>query len=193
MLYFDGSALNGHWGELDVTDCEDVVHFLVRQGWADGARVAIRGGSAGGFTTLSALTRSRVFAVGASHYGIGDLRALARDTHKFESRYLDSLIGDPQLLLERSPIQHVAQLSCPVIFFQGSEDRVVPPAQARDMVAALRAKGLPVAYVEFPGEGHGFRQAANVERALSCEYAFYCRVFGIDPAETVPDLEISNL
>jgi dipeptidyl aminopeptidase/acylaminoacyl peptidase len=187
------NALYGRWGELDVADCEDAVHHLVRQGLVDGRRVAIRGGSAGGFTTLCALTRSRLFGAGASHYGIGDLRTLARDTHKFESRYLDSLIGDGRLLVERSPIHNVDQLTCPVIFFQGSEDRVVPPGQARDMVAVLRAKKLPVAYLEFPGEGHGFRQAANVERALACEYAFYCRVFGIEPAETLTDLEISNL
>ncbi|MFN2166312.1 MAG: alpha/beta hydrolase family protein, partial [Anaerolineae bacterium] len=186
-------ALYGRWGELDVSDCEDAVDHLVKQGLADRHRVAIRGGSAGGFTTLCALTQSRAFGAGASHYGIGDLRALARDTHKFESRYLDSLLGSEQLLEERSPIHHVDRLSCPVIFFQGSDDRVVPPAQAREMVAALRAKQLPVAYLEFPGEGHGFRQAANVERALACEYAFYCRVFGIEPAETLPDLEISNL
>ena len=186
-------ALDGQWGVIDVTDCEDGVNWAIGQGLADSRRVAIRGGSAGGFTTLCALTRSRVFSAGASHYGIGDLAALARDTHKFESRYLQRLIGAPENLQTRSPINHVDNLGCPVIFFQGTDDRVVPPNQARTMVAALNRKGLPVAYVEFAGEGHGFRQATNVERALASEYAFYCRVFAIATTEDLPELEISNL
>jgi len=186
-------GLDGRWGQVDVTDCEDAVNWLVNHGLADRNRVVVRGGSAGGFTTLCALTRSRLFSAGASHYGIGDLNALARDTHKFESRYLHRLIGDLDALTERSPINHLDHLNCPVIFFQGSEDRVVPPNQARDMVAALNHKDLPVAYLEFAGEGHGFRRAENVERALASEYAFYCRVFGIIPAENLPDLEIKNL
>ncbi len=186
-------ALNGQWGILDVTDCEDAVNWVVGRGLADSRRVVIRGGSAGGFTTLRALTHSRVFSAGASHYGIGDLTALANDTHKFESHYLQRLIGDPAELASRSPIRHVDRLSCPVIFFQGTDDRVVPPNQAREMVAALHRNALPVAYLEFPGEGHGFRQATNVARALASEYAFYCRVFQIVPSETLPDLEIDNL
>lgn len=185
-------ALDGQWGVIDVTDCEDAVNWAVGQGLADSQRIAIRGGSAGGFTTLCALTSSRVFRAGASHYGIGDLTALARDTHKFESRYLQRLIGSPENLEIRSPINHVDNLNCPVIFFQGTEDRVVPPNQARTMVAALNRKGLPVAYVEFSGEGHGFRQAENVERALASEYAFYCRVFDIATSEILPRLEMSN-
>lgn len=187
------TALNGRWGLLDVQDCEDAVAYLTARDLADPRRVVIRGGSAGGFTTLAALTRSRLFAAGASHYGIGDLNALARHTHKFESRYMDALIGAADDFTVRSPLTHVAALSCPVIFFQGDQDRVVPPDQSRRMVAALRDKGLPVAYIEFAGEGHGFRRAANVQRALESEYAFYCRVFGIEPADPLPALEIENL
>ena len=186
-------ALEGRWGVLEVSDCEDAVAHLVARGLADPRRVAIRGGSAGGYTTLAALTRSRTFAAGASHYGIGDLTALAAETHKFESRYLDTLVGDASALQERSPIRHVENLSCPVIFFQGRDDKVVPPGQARAMVAALDDKGLPVAYLEFEGEGHGFRRAEHVQRCLECEYAFYCRVFGIEPDGPLPELEIRNL
>ncbi|MEZ5560382.1 MAG: prolyl oligopeptidase family serine peptidase [Pseudomonadales bacterium] len=186
-------VLKGRWGLLDVQDCEDVVSWLVRERLADPERVAIRGGSAGGYTTLCALTSSSVFRAGASHYGIGDLRALARDTHKFESRYLDSLIGGEQALDERSPIHHVDRCRCPVIFFQGADDRVVPPAQSREMAEALRRKGLPVAYVEFAGEGHGFRQAAHIEQALASEYAFYCRVFDLHPEQPLHNVEIANL
>jgi dipeptidyl aminopeptidase/acylaminoacyl peptidase len=186
-------ALDGRWGILEVADCEDAVAHLVSRELADPRRVAIRGGSAGGFTTLSALTRSRVFAAGASHYGIGDLTALAAETHKFESRYLDALVGDAAALEQRSPIRYVDDLACPVIFFQGRDDRVVPPGQARAMVAALERKGLPVAYLEFDGESHGFRRAENIQRALECEYAFYCRVLGIEPHDPLPTLEIRNL
>ncbi len=186
------AALNGQWGVLDVTDCEDGVRHLVRTGQVDGDRVAIRGGSAGGYTTLAALTSTHTFRAGASHYGIGDLTALARDTHKFESRYLDVLLGDESTLVERSPINHLDAFSCPVIFFQGSEDKVVPPNQSQAMAEALRGKGIPVAYLEFAGEGHGFRDARNIIRAIESEYAFFCRVFAIQPADDLPDLKIDN-
>lgn len=194
-------ALNGNWGKLDVTDCEDVVRHLVERGRIDADRVAIRGGSAGGYTTLAALTLApdptttsrRTFRAGASHYGIGDLNALSRDTHKFESRYLDKLVGDQQALDSRSPINHIDNLDCPVIFFQGGDDKVVPPNQSQRMVAALTSKGIPVAYLEFAGEGHGFRRADNIVRSLEAEYQFFCRIFEIEPAEQFTPLEIANL
>ena len=187
------NALNGRWGELDVTDCEDAVRHLVAQGEADPARVAIRGRSAGGYTTLCALTSSSVFRAGASHYGIGDLEALAQDTHKFEARYLDGLLGTEKALRERSPIHHIDGLNCPVIFFQGGKDRIVPPNQAQAMVNALRRKGLPVAYVEFPEEGHGFRDGRNIAHCIGAEYVFFCRVFGLPQPDGLPELEVENL
>lgn len=186
------AALNGQWGLLDVTDCEDGVRHLVTTGRIDGERVAIRGGSAGGFTTLAALTTTHTFKAGASHYGIGDLTALARDTHKFESRYLDGLLGDESALIDRSPINHLDAFNCPVIFFQGSKDKVVPPNQSQAMADALRRKGIPVAYLEFPGEGHGFRDAKNIIRTIQSEYAFFSRVFAIEPAEDLPEVIIDN-
>ncbi len=189
--------LNGQWGVVDVDDCVNGARYLAVQGWVDPARLAIRGGSAGGYTTLCALTFHDVFHAGASHYGIGDLEALAKDTHKFESRYLDRLIGPyPEcrdLYVARSPIHHVANLKCPVIFFQGLEDKVVPPAQAEMMVAALRAKGIPVAYLPFEGEQHGFRRAENIKRALDAELYFYGRIFGFEPGEPLTPVEIANL
>jgi len=183
-------ALDGRWGLVDVSDCEDGVRALVAAELADPQRIAIRGGSAGGFTTLAALTSSTSFRAGTSHYGIGDLRTLARDTHKFEARYLESLLGeDPEsyqrALVERSPIEHVDRLSCPVIFFQGGRDRVVPPNQSEAMVAALRRKGLPVAYLAFPEEGHGFRAQDAMVTALEAEFAFFSRVFAIPAADAV--------
>ena len=171
--------LRGAWGVADVADCVACVRHLVAEGRADPARVAIRGGSAGGYTTLAALTFTDVFRAGASHYGIGDLRALDRDTHKFESRYLETLVGTGAAIDERSPINHVDRLACPVIFFQGSDDAIVPPNQAEAMQSALQSKGIDVEYILFEGEGHGFRQAANIRRAIEAEYAFFCRVFGI--------------
>jgi dipeptidyl aminopeptidase/acylaminoacyl peptidase len=189
--------LKGHWGVVDVQDCALGARHLAEQGLVDGRRLIIRGGSAGGFTTLAALTFTDVFAAGASLYGIGDLEALARDTHKFESRYLDSLIGPwPQaadVYRARSPIHHTAQLNCPIILFQGSDDLAVPPAQSRQMHAAVKAKGLPVAYIEFEGEGHGFRQAANIRRAIDAEAYFYAQVFGFELADAVEPVGIDNL
>ena len=191
------ARLDGLWGVVDVHDCEDVVGYLATARRIDPQRAAIRGGSAGGYTTLAALTFGETFRAGASHYGVGDLESLARDTHKFESRYLERLIGPyPQardLYVARSPIHHVERLRCPIVFFQGLDDRVVPPNQAQSMVDALRRKQLPVAYVAFEGEQHGFRQAANIKRALEGEYLFFARVFGFDPAETLPPLEIEFL
>jgi dipeptidyl aminopeptidase/acylaminoacyl peptidase len=176
-------ALDAAWGIADVEDCAAGARWLVAGGRADGKRLAIRGGSAGGFTTLAALAFTDVFRAGASYYGVSDLEALARDTHKFESRYLDSLVGPyperQDLYRERSPINHVDRLNCPVIFFQGLEDKVVPPDQARRMVAALESKGLPVDYVTFPQEQHGFRRAETIARSLEAELAFYTRVFAL--------------
>lgn len=189
--------LDGNWGVADVEDCVAGARMLVDQQLVDGNRMAITGGSAGGYTTLCALTFADSFKAGASHYGIGDLEALARDTHKFESCYLDRLIGkwpeEKAVYVERSPINHAAQLSCPVIFFQGSEDKVVPPNQAEAMVSVLRDKGIPVAYVSFEGEGHGFRQAANIRRALEGELSFYGQVFGFVPADDIEPIGIENL
>ncbi|WP_017721873.1 S9 family peptidase [Kamptonema formosum] len=189
--------LDGQWGVIDVADCASGARYLAERGLADGSRLAISGGSAGGYTTLCALTFGNLFKAGASYYGVSDLEALAKDTHKFEARYLDRLIGPlPQgkdLYRQRSPIHFTDRLSCPLIFFQGLEDKVVPPSQAEMMVAALRAKGLPVAYVAFEGEGHGFRKAENIKRALDGEFYFYSRVFGFEPAETIEPVAIENL
>ncbi len=181
--------LKGNWGVVDVEDCVNGARYLVERGEVDGHRLMITGGSAGGYTTLCALTFRDVFGAGASHFGVSDVEALAKETHKFESRYLDGLIGPyPErrdLYHARSPINFTEQLSCPVIFFQGLEDKVVPPNQAETMVEALRRKGLRVAYVAFPGEQHGFRKAANIKRSLDGELYFYSRVFGFDLADEV--------
>jgi dipeptidyl aminopeptidase/acylaminoacyl peptidase len=170
-------ALEGEWGVVDVDDCIGAARYLVGRGDVDGERLAIEGGSAGGYTTLAALTFRDFFQGGASYYGVSDAAALARDTHKFESRYLDWLIGPyPQeeaRYRERSPLYHADRLAKPVIFFQGDEDAVVPPNQAEAMVEALRRKGNPVGYFLFLGEEHGFRKAANIQRCLDAELAFY--------------------
>ncbi len=189
--------LNGAWGIVDVDDCVNGARYLVGQGLADADRCVIDGGSAGGYTTLAALVFRDQFRAGASHYGVSDLAALVRDTHKFESRYLDRLIAPypagAEVYRERSPIYFTDGLSCPVIFFQGLEDKVVPPNQAEMMVDALRRKGLPVAYVAFPGEQHGFRRAENIRRALDGEFYFYSRVFGFAPADESEPVPIENL
>ena len=189
--------LNQQWGIVDVDDCANAAKYLAEQGLVDSERLAIAGGSAGGYTTLCALTFRDVFKAGASHYGVSDLEALATDTHKFESRYLDGLIGPyperKDLYEARSPIHFTDQLSCPAIFFQGLEDKIVPPNQAEMMVAALKAKGLPVAYVAFEGEQHGFRRSENIKRALDGEFYFYSRVFGFEPSETIEPVAIDNL
>ncbi|MCB1022113.1 MAG: S9 family peptidase [Acidobacteria bacterium] len=173
--------LAGQWGLVDVDDCCNVARHLVSEDRADPDRLIIRGGSAGGYTTLAALAMRGVFDAGASYYGVSDLAALAKDTHKFESRYLDKLVGPypekEDIYQERSPIYHADGLNAPVIFFQGSEDKVVPLEQAEKMVEALRAKGLLVGYLLFDGEQHGFRQAENIKRALDAELYFYASIF----------------
>ncbi len=189
--------LDGGWGVVDVEDCVAAARHLADAGKADPARLAIRGGSAGGYTTLCALAFRGLFAAGASYYGVGDLETLARDTHKFESRYLDRLVGPwpdaAAVYAARSPLRHVDRLARPVIFLQGQDDKVVPPNQAELMVEALRQKGLPVAYIAFAGEGHGFRRAESIEAALEAERAFFCRVFGIEPEAPPVPLAIENL
>ncbi len=189
--------LRGEWGVVDVDDCVNGAKYLVERGLADGKRLAIRGGSAGGYTTLCALTFRDVFNAGASHFGVSDLEALAKDTHKFESRYMDSMIGpypeQRDLYIQRSPIHFTDQLSCPLIFFQGLDDPVVPPNQAELMVEALKAKKLPVAYVAYEGEQHGFRRAENIKRTLEIELYFYARVFGFELAEAVEPIHIENM
>ncbi len=189
--------LNGQWGVVDVDDCVNAALYVARQGWVDSRRLAIRGGSAGGYTTLAALAFRQVFQAGASHFGVSDLEGLARDTHKFESRYLDRLIGpypaQRDLYLARSPLYATERFNCPVIFFQGLEDQVVPPVQAEKMVAALRTKGVPVAYLPFPGEQHGFRRAENIKRALEAELYFYSQIFKFPLADEVEPVAIDNL
>lgn len=189
--------LNGQWGVVDVDDCVNGARYLAEHGYVDGNRLAIRGGSAGGYTTLSALTFRDVFKAGASYYGISDLEAMTKDTHKFESRYLDSLIGaypeERDRYRGRSPIHFTDCLSCPLILFQGLEDKVVPPNQAEMMVDALRAKGLPVAYVPFEGEQHGFRRSENIQRSLEAELYFYAQVFDFTPADAIEPVMIENL
>ncbi len=185
-------ALDGAWGIKDVDDVVAGAQHLIKLGLADPERIMIRGGSAGGYTVLAALAFHDLFKAGASYYGIGDLETLARDTHKFESRYLDTLVGpypaEQALYKQRSPINHIDKLNCPVIFFQGLDDKVVPPQQAEAMVESLDKKGLKVKYVPFSGEGHGFRQAENTERALLEELQFYSEVFGFDlPSPTPTD------
>jgi dipeptidyl aminopeptidase/acylaminoacyl peptidase len=178
--------LSGQWGIVDVEDCIAGARHLAAQGLVDGARMAIRGGSAGGFTTLCALAFHDVFKAGASYYGVSDLRALDADTHKFESRYNTDLLGPLEgraaLYAARSPVHHAHRLSCPVIFFQGLDDKVVLPAQSEAMVAALRARGIPVEYHAFEGEGHGFRRKESLQQAMEAELAFYAKVFNFAPA-----------
>ena len=189
--------LEGQWGIVDVDDCVNSARYLLQRGEVDGDRLVIRGGSAGGYTTLCALTFRNIFRAGASYYGVSDLEALTKETHKFESRYLDRLIGPyPErhdLYRERSPIHFTERLSCPVVFFQGLEDKVVPPNQAEMMVEALRAKELPVAYLLFDGEQHGFRRAENIKRALDAELYFYSKLFGFELADPVEPVLIENL
>jgi dipeptidyl aminopeptidase/acylaminoacyl peptidase len=189
--------LNGQWGVVDVDDCVNGARHLVAQGEADGDRLCIRGGSAGGYTTLAALTFRQVFKAGASYYGVSDLEALAKDTHKFESRYLDNLVGPyparRDIYVARSPLHHTHRLSCALILFQGLEDKVVPPAQAQTMFEAVRAKELPVAYLPFEGEQHGFRKAETIKRTLDAELYFYSKVLGFAPADAVEPVAIENL
>jgi dipeptidyl aminopeptidase/acylaminoacyl peptidase len=188
--------LNGQWGVMDVDDCVNGALYLAQMGRVDGDRLIIKGGSAGGYTTLNALTFRDVFKAGASYYGVSDLETLAKDTHKFESRYLDSMVGPyperQDLYRERSAINYTDRLSCPIIFFQGLEDKVVPPNQAETMVAALKEKGLPVAYIAFEGEQHGFRKAETIIRSTEAELYFYSKMLGFDLPTPVEPVEITN-
>jgi dipeptidyl aminopeptidase/acylaminoacyl peptidase len=190
--------LNGQWGIVDVEDAVNAARYLVAQGRADPGRLIIRGGSAGGYTALAALVfHPGVFKAAASYYGISDVEVLARDTHKFESRYLDTLIGpypeSRDLYRARSPIHFVDRLSCALILLQGAEDKVVPPNQSEMMADAVRRKGLPVAYLAFDGEQHGFRKAATIIRSLEAELYFYGAVFGFEPADEIEEIVIDNL
>ncbi|GMG88100.1 S9 family peptidase [Biformimicrobium ophioploci] len=188
--------LAGNWGILDVEEVCAAARMLVERGLANPSQLAIKGSSAGGYTVLAALTFHDTFNAGTVLYGIGDLSALAQDTHKFESRYLDKLVGPwpaaEETYRARSPIHHIEKLDCPVIFFQGLEDKVVPPAQAQTMVEALRAKRIPVAYVPFAEEGHGFRQGQNIKAALEGELYFYSNLFDFPYTGPKPDIEIQN-
>ncbi|OYO00877.1 peptidase [Enemella evansiae] len=189
--------LQGNWGIADVADCVAAAQHLIDRGLVDPARVWIEGGSAGGYTTLRALTSTDFFAAGISHYGIGDLGALAEHTHKFESRYLDGLVGPwpaaRAIYEDRSPVQQLDRLNTPMLILQGAEDEVVPPEQAYQMADAVREKGLPVALVVFDGEAHGFRRADSIRRTLAAEQSFLGQVFGFTPADPVPRLAIDNL
>lgn len=189
--------LDGQWGIVDVQDAATGARHLADTGVVDRERLAITGGSAGGFTTLAAATFTDTFAAGASHFGISDLATLATDTHKLESRYCDGLVAPwpagEQVYAERSPIRHVDRLSTPLILLQGTEDKVVPPAQAEQMAATLRDKGLPVALLLFEGEGHGFRALDNQVRALEAELSFYAQVFGFEPAGQIEPVQVDNL
>jgi dipeptidyl aminopeptidase/acylaminoacyl peptidase len=188
------NRLRGEWGLVDSEDCIAAARFLAAEGEADGERLAIRGGSAGGYATLCALVFHDAFAAGASYYGVADTETLARDTHKFESRYLDRLIGPyperADLYRERSPIHFVERLRSPVILFQGLEDEIVPPNQAETMVAALAENGVPHAYLAFEGEQHGFRRSETEIRCLEAELFFYGRILGFEPAGEIEAVEI---
>ena len=190
-------ALKGQWGIVDVEDCIAGARALVQRGLADSKRLIIRGGSAGGLTTLCALTFHEVFTMGASYYGVSDLKGLDQDSHKFESQYNAYLIApQPQadaIYLQRSPIHHTDKLARPMIFFQGLDDKVVPPQQSEAMVNALRARGVPVAYMELEGEGHGFRKAENIVRTLEAELYFYQRMSGLTPTASAAPIQIENL
>ena len=185
------------WGIVDIDDVCNGAMYLVKEGFADEDRLCIDGGSAGGYTTLGALAFRDVFKAGTSLYGIGDLTALAGDTHKFESRYLDGLVGrypeEEAIYRERSPIESVDTLSCPILLLQGSEDKVVPPNQAEMMHAAVVKKGIPSCLKIYEGEQHGFRQAKNIEDALDTELTFYSRVFGIEDVPGAIDIKIDNM
>lgn len=189
--------LTGQWGLVDVQDCADGARAMGEQGRADPRRLVVKGGSAGGYTTLRALTATDVFAAGISQYGIGDLEALALHTHKFESRYTDGLVGPyPEaraVYVERSPLTHVDDLAAPILLLQGTEDKVVPPEQAADFADAARRKGLPVALIMFEGEGHGFRRADSIRTSLEAQQYFLGRLFGFTPANPVAPVEIENL
>jgi dipeptidyl aminopeptidase/acylaminoacyl peptidase len=186
--------LNGNWGIVDVMDCINAARFLIDQGKADRKRVAIRGGSAGGYTTLRALTWKNFFAAGANYFGLAELEVFVHDTHKFEARYLDTLIGPypacQTTYYERSPVNFVDNLNVPLIVFQGLEDKIVPPSQSELIVEALKKKGLPYAYLAFAGEQHGFRKAETITRCAEAELSFYGQVFGFAPADEIEAVQL---
>jgi dipeptidyl aminopeptidase/acylaminoacyl peptidase len=189
--------LDGAWGVVDLEDCTNAATWLADEGLADPARLAIRGGSAGGYTTLCAVTFRDVFAAGASYFGIGDLESFAPDTHKFESRYLDRLVAPlpegVEVYRQRSPIRFMDRIRTPLLVLQGTEDRVVPRAQADELVAALARNGVPHAYLLFEGEGHGFRRAENRRRSLEAELSFYGQVLGFGLADAIEPIEVVGL
>lgn len=190
-------CLRGNWGIVDVQDCVAAAAYLVKQGLADEQKLLIRGGSAGGYTTLCALTFTNVFAAGMSRYGVADLESLASDSHKFEARYLDSVVGpyphDKAKYIERSPIHHTDKLSCPILILQGEDDKVVPPNQAEMLVDALKQKSLAYAYRLYAGEGHGFRKSETIIDALNSELSFYRQVLDISSKESIHDIKVENL
>tara|TARA_B100001121_G_C18606334_1_gene582025 strand:- start:9 stop:1157 length:1149 start_codon:yes stop_codon:yes gene_type:complete len=189
------NKLKGQWGIADTEDCLAAARFLADKGVVDPNRLAIKGGSAGGFTTLCALTKSSLFAAGISRYGVADLATLAQDTHKFEARYLDSLVGEwpsqREIYDERSPILHTDQLSTPMIILQGADDPVVPPSQAEQLVSALTQASIPHTYVLFEGESHGFRKAETIIRALDAELSFLGQVLNFEPFDEIEKVSIS--
>ena len=189
--------LEGEWGVVDLADCVAGARWLAEQGIVDGTRLAIRGGSASGYTTLCAVTFSDAFTAGTSYFGIGDLETFAKETHKFESRYLDRLVGPyperKDLYHDRSPLNFADRISCPVLILQGAEDRIVPPAQAEQIVDTLWERRLPHAYVVYPGEDHGFRSAANIIGSFEAELSFYGQVFGFTPADPISPIEVRFL
>jgi dipeptidyl aminopeptidase/acylaminoacyl peptidase len=189
--------LEGEWGVVDVDDCVSGAAWLAGEGLIDDRRMAIRGGSASGYTTLCAITFRAAFRAGVSYFGIGDLETFDKITHKFESKYTQRLIGPyPErrdLYVARSPLNFVDRITCPALILQGLDDRIVPPAQAEQIVASLRDRGLPHAYLAFEGEDHGFRQAANIIRSFEAELSFYAQIFGFTPADEIEPIEIVNL
>jgi len=189
--------LEGEWGIVDLDDCVNGARWLAERGRVDGERLAIRGGSASGYTTLCAVTFSDAFRAGTSYFGIGDLETFVSQTHKFESRYLDRLIGPyperKDIYHDRSPLNFPERISCPVLILQGAEDRIVPPAQAEQIVDALWERHLPHAYLLFPGEDHGFRAAANIIRSFEAELSFYGQVFGFTPADAIEPIKVEFL
>jgi dipeptidyl aminopeptidase/acylaminoacyl peptidase len=189
--------LNGQWGIVDVEDCVAGAQYLAEQGLVDGERLAIRGGSASGFTTLAALAFTDVFDAGCTQFGIGDLRAFVNDTHKFESRYLETLVGPwpeaRQLYLDRSPSLHAEQITAPVLVEQGAEDKIVPRAEGERIVDALFERRVPHAYLLFEGEDHGFRGHDAIIKSFGAELSFYAQVFGFEPADDIEPLEIQFL
>ncbi|MFI5254364.1 MAG: prolyl oligopeptidase family serine peptidase [Candidatus Limnocylindrales bacterium] len=190
------SRLDGQWGVVDVDDCIAAARYLIAQGEVDPERVGVQGGSAGGYTTLAALAFSDFFKAGVSYFGIGDLTGFDMETHKFESRYTERLVGPwpeaRELWIERSPILHVERMNAPMLILQGLDDHVVPPSQAEQIVAALEKKGIPYAYLAFAGEGHGFRKSENIRRTYEAELSFYGQVFGFEPADEIEPLQLSR-